>query len=251
MDIVSVEDLIHKYKRELRIRKYSPKTIDMYARMLQRFMEYCRLTPEKDREERIRDWLDHFGDKEASRLMAFASLKFFYHEFLKIPLAVFSMHRKRRRSLPAVLSKHEVQRLLGAVRNPKHRLMLSLMYGSGLRVGELVALDVGDVDIASHRLHVRHGKGDRDRFVALRDPLRPAVFDPRGAGGLRKGFRPHEYPEEVFLSHIATLLRHASFGTGHGYSGDSGAAGPSELEDHDDLHASDRRNPQNCSVPAG
>ena len=167
MSIITKETLISNYKRELVLREYSPRTVAMYGRMLERYLEYCGEHRSLAREEKVRRWLEHFGDREASRSMSFAALKFFYHDYLKMPLTVFSIRRKRRKSLPTVLTKREVKELLDAVNNRKHRLMLSMLYGSGLRVGELVALNVGDVDLEECRLHVQRGKGGKDRYVVL------------------------------------------------------------------------------------
>jgi site-specific recombinase XerD len=69
--------------------------------------------------------------------------------------------------LPVVLSKEEVGRLLGAVGHIKHQTALSLAYGTGLRVGEVVALRVGDIDSQRMTLRVEQGKGRKDRYAML------------------------------------------------------------------------------------
>jgi site-specific recombinase XerD len=69
--------------------------------------------------------------------------------------------------LPVVLSKEEVARLLGAVGHIKHQTALSLAYGTGLRVGEVVALKVGDIDSQRMTLRVEQGKGRKDRYAML------------------------------------------------------------------------------------
>ena len=175
MNSIYGEDLIRKYIRELTLRGYSKRTLNAYSRQLRRFLDYVKETPGELREERIRNWLEAFGDKDASRLLAFAALKFFYQDVMHIHLAVFQIRRKRPKSLPPVLTREEVALIIGAVANEKHRLMISLMYGSGLRVGELVALDIGDIDLGYGRLHVRRGKGAKDRYVVLPLSLKPGL----------------------------------------------------------------------------
>ena len=69
--------------------------------------------------------------------------------------------------LPVVLSREEVARLLGAVGHIKHQTALSLAYGTGLRVGEVVALKVGDIDSQRMTLRVQQGKGHKDRYAML------------------------------------------------------------------------------------
>jgi len=187
MNSISGEEIIRKYIRELALRGYSRRTLEAYSRQLRRFLAYVKETPKVLREERLRNWLEGFGEKEASRLMAFAALKFFYQDVMHIHLAVFQIRRKRPKTLPAVLSREEVELILGAVVNDRHRLMMSLMYGSGLRVGELVALNVGDIDLGYGRLHVRRGKGAKDRYVVLPLSLKPGL---EFVIGDRKGTEP-------------------------------------------------------------
>ncbi len=175
MKIISKESLINNYKRELVIRGYSERTIKAYTQMLSRYLEFTISRRNLGREEKVRYFLESFEDKEASREMAFAALKFFYHDYLRMPLEVFSLRRKRSRSLPAVLTPTEVVKLLDAVNNRKHRLMLALLYGSGLRVGELVALNIGDLDLEYGRIHVKRGKGAKDRYVVLPHTLIPEL----------------------------------------------------------------------------
>ena len=175
MKIISKESLINNYKRELVIRGYSERTIKAYTQMLSRYLDFTISRRNLGREEKVRYFLETFEDKEASREMAFAALKFFYHDYLRMPLEVFSLRRKRSKALPAVLTATEVIKLLDAVNNRKHRLMLALLYGSGLRVGELVALNIGDLDLEYGRIHVRHGKGAKDRYVVLPHTLIPEL----------------------------------------------------------------------------
>lgn len=198
MSSLTKEKIISNFKREMTIREYSERTIRAYIRVLSQYLDYTLTTPEVQREDRIRDYLESFGDHEASRAMAFAALKFFYHDLMRMPLTVFSLRRRRIKRLPPVLSSKEVMSLLGAVQNPGHRLMLSLLYGSGLRVGELVALNIGDIDLDSARIHVRRGKGAKDRYVVLPRSLIPELTL------LMKG-RPGSAP--VFVSRNNTRYR--------------------------------------------
>ena len=175
MSSLTKEKLIRNYKRELTVREYSERTIRAYSRMLTHYLDYAITTPNVPREDRVRDFLESFGNREASRAIAFAALKFFYHDLMRMPLTIFSLRRRRKKRLPPVLSSKEVMSLLAAVQNPSHRLMLSLLYGSGLRVGELVALNIGDIDLDSARIHVRRGKGAKDRYVVLPRSLIPEL----------------------------------------------------------------------------
>lgn len=181
------EELLRSYRRELVIREYSERTVAAYSRHLERFLEYVLKTPGVGRDVRLRNWLESFGTKEATRRIAFAALKFFYMDVNGIHLPVFSIRRKSAKTMPAVMTRDEVGFILERVANRKHRIMLSLMYGSGLRVGELAGLNIGDVDFGAGRLHVHLGKGAKDRLVVLPRLLHP---DLEWAAGGRGGNEP-------------------------------------------------------------
>ncbi len=195
MSSLTKEKLIRNYKRELTVREYSERTIRAYTRMLSLYLDYALTTPKIQREDRVRDYLESFGDHEASRAMAFAALKFFYHDLMKMPLTIFSLRRRRKKRYPPVLSSREVMLLLDAVQNPGHQLILSLIYGSGLRVSELVKLNIGDIDLDSARVHIRQGKGGRDRYAVLPRSLIPKLTEVMGD-------RPGSDP--VFISRSST-----------------------------------------------
>ena len=88
-----------------------------------------------------------------------------------------------------VLTREEVRRVLGAVREPRFRVAFELIYSCGLRVGELVKLEVRDIQSAQGRIHVREAKGGKDRMV----PLAPWML-----ARLREFWRSHRHPRLVF-----------------------------------------------------
>ena len=98
-----------------------------------------------------------------------AAIHFLYRVTLDRPGEVrrIPFPRRVRERLPEILSVSEVERLLGAVRRPKHRAMLMVAYGAGLRVSELCALIPTDIDSQRMLIRVRAGKGDKDRYVML------------------------------------------------------------------------------------
>ncbi len=77
------------------------------------------------------------------------------------------MNAKRKKKLPVVLSSDEAQKLLGSLNNLKHRTILATLYDCGLRVSELLALTAGDIDSSRMLIHVKLGKGMKDRYVPL------------------------------------------------------------------------------------
>lgn len=157
--------------RELLLRRYSPRTRKVYLGHVRRFLGVVR-KPARDVTERdIRDYLaGHLGERISVQYhrQIVAALSFLYERVLKDPRPVRGIPLPRvARKLPVVLSREEVRRILDATTNPKHRLLLSLIYAAGLRLGEVSRLRVGDVDTDRGMLHVRGGKGDKDRYTLL------------------------------------------------------------------------------------
>jgi len=103
------------------------------------------------------------------------AILFFYRETLRQPIKNTLRFAKRPGQLPSVLSREEIQSLLNSVMNFKHRLLLSLAYGAGLRVSETVALRVGDIDFGQNMVWVRRGKGEKDRITTLSEKLKTGL----------------------------------------------------------------------------
>jgi integrase/recombinase XerD len=100
------------------------------------------------------------------------ALRFFYTVTLRKPEAKTELPLARRADkLPAVLSPEEVVRFLNAVADLKHRAAFATIYAAGLRISEVVALTIGDIDSSRMVIHVRQGKGSKDRFVMLSEQL--------------------------------------------------------------------------------
>ena len=100
------------------------------------------------------------------------ALKFLYTITLKRPEAVKGIsHPKRPKTLPVILSPEEVLRVLAAIRAVKYKAIIATAYAAGLRISEVCALQVSDIDSQRMRIHVRSGKGKKDRYVMLGESL--------------------------------------------------------------------------------
>jgi site-specific recombinase XerD len=158
---------------DLRLRGMSPVTQRMYLGCAQRFVAYHHQSPTALGEAAVRAFLDHLvGERHVSRAtlgVYVAALHFLYGVTLDRPDVVRRIAYPRRvtERLPEILSPGEVTALLAAVRSLKHRAMVMVAYGAGLRVSELCALTAADIDSARMLIHVRAGKGDKDRYVML------------------------------------------------------------------------------------
>jgi integrase/recombinase XerD len=165
-------------RRELRLRNYSYKTAKAYISCLRSFVRHFRPRhPRQLNEEDIRGYLLRLI--EESRLapssvnQAFNALRFLYVDLYNMPFKIGSIPRPmKERKLPDVLSVEEVREILFSVRNPKHRLLLMIIYGAGLRVGEAVKLRLEDIDWDRNMIHIRAGKGKKDRYTVLSEIVR-------------------------------------------------------------------------------
>lgn len=174
-------ELFPRFQQELRLRNYAQRTIDTYTSCLRSYVRWLEgEVPRAVEDDVPRSYLMSLIEAGASRSLVdqhVSTLKFLYLELYGWPLERLSVPRPRReKSLPVVPTRGEVLRMAGALTNEKHRLAILLCYGSGLRVSELVGLDVGDVDLDELLVRVRGGKGRKDRLTVLAGALVPDVI---------------------------------------------------------------------------
>jgi site-specific recombinase XerD len=154
---------------DLQIRNYSPTTIRLYLQAVKAFSKHFGKPPDQLGAEHIRLYQLFLIKEKKVGLSTFiqvvCALRFFYTHTLNRKVAIERIPFPRReRKLPLILSREEVQKLLEAPRNLRHRTLLAILYGCGLRVAEATQLKVSDIDSARHVLKVRCGKGRRDRL---------------------------------------------------------------------------------------
>jgi site-specific recombinase XerD len=166
-----VSPLRQRMIEDMRMRRLAPKTQTAYIRAVRRFAAYLGRSPESATTEDLRNFQLHLVDQGSSPVTLNAiitGLKFFCDITLDRPDLMAKMQPVRvPRTLPVVLSREEVARLIAAAANLKHQTALSLAYGTGLRVSEVVALKVGDIDSQRMTLRVEQGKGSKDRYAML------------------------------------------------------------------------------------
>jgi len=160
---------------ELRSRKYSSKTIRCYTYYNRLICRLLQKAPEDIQPEEITQFLASVEkDREysASSLnLAISAIKFFHKEVLKRE-DIGNQHRPRHdKKLPMVLSKTEISEMLRKECNPKHRLLLMLVYSSGLRVSEVVSLRREHIDLSRKVIYVIRGKDRKDRCTLLSEKV--------------------------------------------------------------------------------
>lgn len=163
---------LEKMRNELRLRHYSPKTERSYVRCVELYLKGKGSL--EFEEEHLKSFLlgklDDGAAPETVNLYLNA-VKFFYREVLGYSGKIELRFARRNLRLPVVLSREEIQRILDSVRNKKHRCLLALAYGAGLRVSEVVNLKAKDIDLDRNLIVVREGKGGKDRIVLLPEKL--------------------------------------------------------------------------------
>jgi site-specific recombinase XerD len=169
--IQTVSPLRQRMTEDMRMRKLKPKTQQAYIRAVRKFAKFLGRSPDTASDEDLRRFQLHMIDQGTSPITLNATivgLNFLFEITLGRPEAMAKMQSVRvPQKLPVVLSKDEVTRLIACVGHIKHQTALSLAYGTGLRVGEVVALRIGDIDSKRMTLRVQQGKGGKDRYAML------------------------------------------------------------------------------------
>lgn len=172
---MKLEELLEKIKDELRLRNYSRKTIDAYLTCLSDYFKYIKNVTKNPDVALIKKYLLEKQDKGQSSQtinLYLNAIKYFYREIFKSPTPIDIKFAKTSSKLPIVLSRKEIEKIIEAIKNEKHRLLISLSYGSGLRVSEAVNLKVGDVNLDELTLHLKAAKGDKDRLTIFPEKLK-------------------------------------------------------------------------------
>lgn len=165
--------LIPRLREALRVRHYSLKTEKSYVHWVKRFIYFHdKRHPQEMGALEVTAFLNHLANDRqvaaSTQNQALSALLFLYRELLQVELPWLDgvVRAKTAKRLPTVLSRQEVQRILACLSGTRW-LMVSLLYGAGLRLNECLSLRIKDVDLQSAKLIVRQGKGNKDRVTLL------------------------------------------------------------------------------------
>ena len=156
----------------MRLRGFSPKTVEVYIHALEELARFYKLPLETLSCEQVQKFLDHLISVKklawSTINVYFAAYRLLYTHLLKRSMHEFSIPpRGRSGKRPGILSTEEVRRLIEETPNIKHRAMLAMAYGSGLRISEVARIRIADIDRGRMMLRVQQSKGHKDRYTVL------------------------------------------------------------------------------------
>ncbi|MBW2966084.1 tyrosine-type recombinase/integrase [Candidatus Woesearchaeota archaeon] len=181
-------NFLDKLETELKLRGFSKKTISAYIFHNQKFLEFVRSKsgtefqaslkqgenqrqPENITQSDIKSYLAHLISEKklspSSVNLALCALRFFYEEILEKDIFKKISTPKQEKKIPTVLTKQEIFSMINSIKNKKHKLLIELMYSSGLRVSEAVALKTENINLDEKIAKIIAGKGKKDRLVIL------------------------------------------------------------------------------------
>ena len=167
-----MKTLRNKMIQQMQLKCYSQRTINSYIFSLIQLTKYYNTSPDALSVEQIRDFLHHMiTEKKLSKSwlnQTVSALKILFCDVLQREWNPMDIPRSRRETkLPVVLSRDEVSRLIQVTTNLKHRSILMLTYSSGLRLGEVRSLKIGDIDSQRMQVRIVQAKGFKDRYSIL------------------------------------------------------------------------------------
>jgi len=170
------------------------KTIDSYRRTLYRIAGHFRRCPDDLRPEELKEFFAALLEQYSWSTIKvdLSSLQFFHRYVLEREMEWIKIIRPPRvRTLPDIPTREEVQLLINTVRKLRYRIFLLVVYSLGLRISEGLALEVADIDGSQRRVHIRDGKGGKDRYV----PMSAVTLQ-----ALRRFWSSHRHPRLLFPS---------------------------------------------------
>lgn len=187
------DDLVDGFKKYLRGKRYSKSTCETYTFLVRDFLKFYSDMELSDLDNRcVEFFIESIYLKKnysiSTQRQFVSALKLFVAFFPETQITDQKLTRpKKSRILPTVLSQEEVLRIIQVTRNLKHRVIIALLYSSGLRIGELIQLRIRNIDLERMQVKIVSGKGRKDRFVGLAKSFLPLLHN------YLNTFRPVEF----------------------------------------------------------
>ena len=192
----------------LKLQGKADKTIESYSRAIRRVSEYFDCLPEKLTPDNLKDYFSALVESHSWSTVKIdrLGLQFYWRHILKKDWQwVDIVKPPKAKTLPDILTLSEIERLIGATRKLRYRVFLLVTYSMGLRLEEALSLQVGDIDAERKLIHIRRGKGHKDRLVPLPDLTLKA---------LRALWLKHRHPALLFPNPVGSA-EHIQKATSH------------------------------------
>ncbi len=174
IEFIIMEECLKRTKDVLIVRNYSRSTAKSYLACLREYLglkHYDYQEPDVEHIKRFLITKQEKGYSSQTINLYLNAIKFYYYKVAKSYKKIDLQFAKRSKKLPVVLSREEIARILDVIPNRKHRLLVALAYGAGLRVSEAVGLRVRDVNVEELTLHIKEAKGKKDRISVISEKL--------------------------------------------------------------------------------
>ena len=184
--------LYELHVRSVELQGKAQKTIEDYTRALRRVCDYYNCWPDKIKPEQLEKYFADLVDSHSWSTVKIdrSGLQFFWKHVLKLDWKWIDIVKPPQvKTIPDIITPAEVDRLIAVIRKLRYRVFILTTYSMGLRLEETLSLQVGDIDASRKRVHIRRGKGHKDRLVPLPDLT---------LQGLRELWSKHKNPKLLF-----------------------------------------------------
>ncbi len=162
-------EMLVRLKQELEIRNFSKKTVKSYLNSVNQFLNYAK--ENELNQQKVKDYVQlEIKNKNPSTISHnIFAIQFFFDKILN--QKIYVPRPKKNKTIPIILTKEETKNLVNAPINIKHKLILKLLYGCGLRVSEIINIKKEDVNLNEKLIHIKLSKGKKDRFVKIPESI--------------------------------------------------------------------------------
>ncbi|SRR3989344_8487202 len=199
--------------KECNRRRYSPRTAKAYLFWISKFLKFCKKDASRISKKDVRLFLESMSEKDkagSTMNVAHMALRFLFQEVLDKKMWIDIKYSKVPKKLPVVLSKEEIIKLINSIKNEKQRLMISLLYGSGMRVSELVDLKIKDLNVSKGYGFIRNGKGGKDRLFIIPKSLKAELSKLSESKDNESNLFLSQKNRKYNIATIRTILKDAS-----------------------------------------
>lgn len=163
-------DINEAIRKECSRRRLSPRTIKTYQQCVERFLRKTNKSIDKLSKKDVRLFLEDLDNKgRAGKTLNVyhMAIRLFMQDILKKKMWLNIKYSKVPKRLPVSLTKEEIKKLINSIKNEKHKLMIKVLYSSGMRVSELTNLRIEDLELDKNYGFIRQGKGNKDRLFII------------------------------------------------------------------------------------